>query len=124
MVGPSAVPIAAKIMMVPIAFPRWLVGMYAVIMAGAIAAIIAPSSMMPKRSSFLRRSFKTFAESPATQRCIAPGRVMPCSIKPSFATPRWMPSGMQRKPMGRDKPGGSAVSSATAAMPTTARSKR
>ena len=42
MVGPSAVPIAAKIMMVPIAFPRWSVGMYAVIMAGAIAAIIAP----------------------------------------------------------------------------------
>ncbi|OPX72178.1 MAG: hypothetical protein A4E39_01643 [Methanoregulaceae archaeon PtaB.Bin152] len=41
-VGPIAVARAASVMMMPIAFPFFSIGIYAVTMAGAIAVIIAP----------------------------------------------------------------------------------
>jgi len=41
-VGPIAVPSAARVMMTPMAFPFMSIGIYAVTIAGAIAVIMAP----------------------------------------------------------------------------------
>jgi len=93
MVGPIAVPSAAAVMTKPMAFPFCFMGMYAVIIAGAMAVIMAPPTAWNTREATstgneLRRSGRYPQENDPIVKMTNPERKTFLKPIPSASLPK------------------------------------